>query len=103
ALLGPDAAAAREDPCRPDVAVVGTRAHDGGVAVGGQRDRITPLGGYSRSGADQLVALLRKISNRPLRGSKQAGTQRDRYCKQPRHAPARPGGRRTPRCNTAGG
>ena len=37
-LLGPDAAAAGEDPRRPGVRVVSRPAHDGGVAVSGQRD-----------------------------------------------------------------
>jgi hypothetical protein len=38
ALLGPDGPAAGEDPCCPCIRVVVRPAHDGGVAVGGQRD-----------------------------------------------------------------
>ena len=38
-LLGPDAAAAGEDPRRSGARVVVRPAHDRGVAVGGQRDR----------------------------------------------------------------
>jgi hypothetical protein len=58
ALLGPDTAAAGEDPRRPGFPVVGPPAHDGGVAVGGQRDGGALRGGPNRTGADQLTALL---------------------------------------------
>ncbi len=58
ALLGPNTAAAGIDPHRPGVRVVFNPAHDGGVAVGGQRDRPALLGGSNRPGADQLAALL---------------------------------------------
>ncbi len=43
---GPDIAVAGVDPRRPSHIVVGKRAHDGGVAVGGQRNRATLSGGY---------------------------------------------------------
>lgn len=43
---GPDIAVAGVDPRRPSHLVVGKRAHDGGVAVGGQRNRATLSGGY---------------------------------------------------------
>jgi hypothetical protein len=60
-LLGPDAAAAGEDPRRPSERVVGRPADDRGIAIGGQRDRVT-LEGFSRVGnstsADQLRSLL---------------------------------------------
>ena len=58
ALLGPDTAAAGEHPRRPGLAVVGPPAHDGGVAVGGQRDGQALAGASNSAGADQLVALL---------------------------------------------
>jgi hypothetical protein len=59
ALLGPDTAAAGVDPRRPAAPVVVIPAHDGGVAVGGQRDGAALLGEASnRAGADQLAALL---------------------------------------------
>ena len=58
ALLGPDTAAAGVDPRRPGARVVGRPAHDGGVAVGGQRDGEALFGGSNRAGADQLAALL---------------------------------------------
>ena len=43
ALLGPDTAAAGVDPRRPGARVVVRPAHDGGVAVGGQRDGVALL------------------------------------------------------------
>ncbi len=55
---GPITTTARVDPRRPDDPVVGSPAHDGGVSVGGQRDRAPLSGGSNRAGADQLVALL---------------------------------------------
>ena len=59
ALLGPDSPAAGVDPRRPDVGVVSSNpAHDGGVAIGGQRDGVALLGGSNSAGADQLAALL---------------------------------------------
>ena len=58
ALLGPDTAAAGVDPRRPGARVVGSPAHDGGVAVGGQRDGAALSGISNRAGADQLAALL---------------------------------------------
>ena len=57
-LLGPDTAAAREDPRRPGAVVVARPTHDGRVAVGGQRDGEALSGGSSRSRADQLASLL---------------------------------------------
>jgi hypothetical protein len=54
ALLGPDTIAADVDPRR----VVGGPAHNGGIAVAGQRDRNALLGvGSNRAGADQLALL----------------------------------------------
>jgi hypothetical protein len=38
ALLGPDTAAARVDPCRPSEGIVAKPTHDSSVAVGGKRD-----------------------------------------------------------------
>ena len=58
ALLGPDAAAAGKDPRRSGVRVVVRPAHDGGVAVGGQRDGGALRGSSNRAGADQLRSLL---------------------------------------------
>src|ERR1019366_2737046 len=58
ALLGPDTIAAGGDPRRPGARVVGRRAHDGGVAVVGQRDGGALSGASNRAAADQLVALL---------------------------------------------
>jgi hypothetical protein len=57
ALLGPDTAAAGEDPRRPSARVVGLPAHDSGVAIGGQRDGNPLFGvGSTYAGADQLAA-----------------------------------------------
>jgi hypothetical protein len=62
ALLRPDAVAAGEDPRRACQRVVERPAHDGGVAVGGQRNGLALLdalrAGSNRAGADQLAALL---------------------------------------------
>ena len=58
ALLGPDTAAAGVDPRRPAAPVVVRPAHDGGVAVGRQRDGDALSGLSNRAGADQLAALL---------------------------------------------
>jgi hypothetical protein len=58
ALLGPATAAAGEDPRRPGVRVVVRPAHDGGGAVGGQRDGDALSALSNRTGADQLAALL---------------------------------------------
>jgi hypothetical protein len=56
ALLGPDTAAAGEDPRRASGCVVIRRANDGGVAVGRQRDGGALVGLSNRAGADQLAA-----------------------------------------------
>jgi hypothetical protein len=58
ALLGPDTIGAGENPYRPGVPGIATPAHQGGVAVGGERNREALLGVSNRAGADQLVALL---------------------------------------------
>src|SRR5208337_1607335 len=58
ALLGPDTIAAGENPYRPGERVVANPAHQGGIAVGGERNRHALIGGSNRAGADQLVALL---------------------------------------------
>ena len=58
ALLGPNTAAARVDPRRPSVQVVKRPAHDGGVAVVGQRDGEALGGASNRAGADQIAALV---------------------------------------------
>ena len=55
-VLGPDSPAAAVDPRRPDVRVVFNAAHDGGAAVGGQRDGEALSGVSNRAGADQLGA-----------------------------------------------
>jgi hypothetical protein len=52
ALLGPGTAAAGVDPCRPGNLVVGNPAHDGGVAITGQRDGPALLGGSDSAGSD---------------------------------------------------
>src|SRR5262249_2682673 len=57
ALLAPHPAAAGEHPRRPGGTVV-RPAHDGEVAVAGQRDRPALLGGTPSAGADQLASLL---------------------------------------------
>src|SRR5262249_61540949 len=63
-LLGPNPAAAGEYPRRADARagtaarVVARPAHEGGVAVGGQRDGGALGGVPSRASADQLVSLL---------------------------------------------
>jgi hypothetical protein len=61
-LLGPDTAAAGEDPSSPETAshVTGVvrPAHDGGVAVGGQCDGLALVGVSNRVVGDQLAALL---------------------------------------------
>jgi hypothetical protein len=58
----PHAPAAATRPAAADmpreVEFVGNPAHDGSVAVGGQRDRHALSGTPSRAGADQLAALL---------------------------------------------
>src|SRR5207344_1360461 len=58
ALLGPDTIAAGENPYRPGERVVARPAHQGGIAVGGERNRHALIGGSNRAGADQFVALL---------------------------------------------
>src|SRR5205085_995499 len=58
ALLGPDTAAACENPRSPDVPVVLIPADDGCVTVGGQRDGLALSGGSDRSCADQLADTL---------------------------------------------
>ena len=83
ALLGPDTAAAGKDPRCPDACgaheiahvqtvaeVIQRRAHDGGVAVGGQRDGRALAGVSDRADADQLGPLLRELGKRQLRGEK---------------------------------
>ena len=55
---GPNTAAARVDPRRPDDPVVGNTAHDGGVAIGRQRDGVALSGTSNRVCADQLIGLL---------------------------------------------
>ena len=67
ALLGPHTAAAVEDPCRPNAQIVARPAHEGGVAVGGQRDGVALRGLYSREDADQLRRLSRELRKRRLR------------------------------------
>jgi hypothetical protein len=47
-----------EDPHCSDIIVVDRPAHDGGVAIGGQRDGSALLGDSDRAGSDQLAALL---------------------------------------------
>jgi hypothetical protein len=62
ALLRPHPTAAGKDPCRADAAIVGIPAHDGGVAVGGQRDgEALADEGSNSAGADQLRAFLDKL------------------------------------------
>ena len=59
ALLAPDPAASGEDPRRSGERVVDVPAHNGGVAVGGQRDRnVSFVGAAHSAGADELRALL---------------------------------------------
>jgi hypothetical protein len=58
ALLGPDTAAARENPRRPRELVVDDAAYDGCIAVGGERDRPALLCGSNRASADQLGSQL---------------------------------------------
>src|SRR5262249_41652036 len=57
-LLGPHAAAAGEYPRRADTTVIAIPAQDGGVAVGGQRDRMALRSFAGRVVADQLAPLL---------------------------------------------
>jgi hypothetical protein len=62
ALLGPDTVTAGEDPRRrPGLRVV--LAHDGGVAVGRQRNGLALLRG-DPAGAGQLRPLLRELRQR---------------------------------------
>src|SRR5207247_9070251 len=58
ALLSPDTVITGEHPCRPNLAVVGPPAHNGRVAVGGQRYRHALAGASRSAGADKLVPLL---------------------------------------------
>ena len=84
--LGPRSAAAGVDPRRPDEPVVGRPAHDGGVAVGGQRDGEALLGGStSDARTDQLAALLAP-------GSATAGVDPCRPCACVVAKPAHDGG-----------
>jgi hypothetical protein len=53
-LRGPDSSAAAVDPRRPVVRVVFNAAHDGGAAVGGQRDGNALSGVPNRADANQL-------------------------------------------------
>jgi hypothetical protein len=64
ALLGPDTVAAGEDPRRPGDRIVGNATHDGGVAVGRQRDGPALLGESDHAGANQLRSLLRELRHR---------------------------------------
>jgi hypothetical protein len=64
ALLGPDAVAAGVDPRRPGGPGVNGPAHDGGVAVAGERDGPALLGVSNRVAADQLRPLLRELRQR---------------------------------------
>src|SRR5208282_3861312 len=57
-LLGPDTAALGEHPRRPDATVVGKSAHNGGVAIDGQRHGVALVGASNTAGADQLGSLL---------------------------------------------
>src|ERR1019366_1695963 len=57
ALLSPNTIAAGVDPRRPSVPVVKRPAHDGGVAVVGQRDGPALSGASNRAGASQLALL----------------------------------------------
>ena len=55
ALLGPDTAAAGIDPRRPGARVISGPAHDGGVAVGGQRDGAALSGMSNRAVPTSLL------------------------------------------------
>jgi hypothetical protein len=75
-LLGPDTAAAGEDPRGPEGAVtlaalvvVYRPANDGRAAVGGQRKGLALVGAVesNRAGADNLWPLLRELRQRQLR------------------------------------
>jgi hypothetical protein len=62
ALLGPDTVAASVDPRSPGPVLPGgavAPAHDGCVAVGGQRDGVAHVSISNRIGGDQFTALLR--------------------------------------------
>src|SRR5215813_10810193 len=59
ALLRPNPTSTGEYPCRPRLAVIGPPAHDGGIAVGGKRDRHALAGLSHSTAADELLALLR--------------------------------------------
>jgi hypothetical protein len=50
----------------PGVRVVGPPAHDGGIAVGGQRNRVALLGVSCREDCDQFWPLLRELRHRSL-------------------------------------
>jgi hypothetical protein len=76
ALLRPDVASACVDPRRPGDLVVGKPAHDGGVAVGGQRDGPALLAESSRECADQLRSLLEELRRRRLRLGLTCGSKR---------------------------
>src|SRR5439155_2442223 len=58
ALLRPDTAITGEYPCRPGLVVIGPPAHNGRIAVGGERYRHALAGASHRAGANELVTLL---------------------------------------------
>src|SRR5262249_58961449 len=102
ALLRPATAAAGEHPRRPGLVVVGPAAHEGGVAVGGERDRHALAGAADRAAADEPVALLRPATAaagehpRPLRPPPAddrrvaVGGERDRHALALPQFPRRP-------------
>src|SRR5262249_7885852 len=55
----PNPTSTGEYPCRPRLAVIGPPARDGGIAVGGKRDRHALAGLSHSTAADELLALLR--------------------------------------------
>src|SRR5262249_23143230 len=59
ALLRPNPTSTGEYPCRPRLAVIGPPAHDGGIAVGGKRDRHALAGLSHSTAAHELLSLLR--------------------------------------------
>ena len=82
ALLAPHPAAAGEDPRRSGAAVVGVPAHDRGVAVGGQRDRIALHGGSHSAAADQLRALLAPHPAAAGEDPRRSGVRRCRHTRR---------------------
>src|SRR5262249_12279862 len=55
ALLRPDTTTAREYPRRPGLVVVGPAAHEGGVAVGGERHRHAQAGACHGTAPSRLL------------------------------------------------